>query len=371
MTCSFNTCVCVYIYRQRERERESHWFGVYIETMTTEKRNFPLLDSKENIVEGKTKPDGTKKGLCESTLRKRLDDITNLPRKSKLATCADKAQFLPNTDKVDIDKLQKENTSLLELLADKNKIIELNEIELQKANMNMQKMQQQNFQLAQANTMMLAELNAGKDRLKVMQHQLGCKNSLLRVKEMELAEQLKIRTCKQRENQVGMSKSEKDVMENKEVDRHQNNCCNNRKRQQKSQCLGHYTVKNEELKEETENERVCVEAQPASFKPGESEPIEDIVASKHKAENKRGCLRKSAMFRQKEPKPKEDDMFEMTDPSKLSECSSSLNSQESSTSQSIDGHVLGKPIARPLRVAAKKVQSYKEIPLKVKLRRPE
>lgn len=331
---------------------------------TANNRSPALLESKENIVGGilgKTTLNGTKRSLCESKVRKRLGDISNLPRQSKLASGVDKTQFLQNTDKEYIDKLQKENTMLLELLADKNKIIEMNDMKLQKINMNMQKIQQQNFQLVRANGLMLVELNTGKERLKAMQHELGCTKSLLRAKEMELEEKLKIRTCQQIGNQVGKSKSEEVVMEAAEVDRHWT-----------YHGLDHSIVTNEVV-EMIEDERVCLETQPASFQPGEPEDKgEDMVSSKEKAEKKRVRPRRSSIFKPEEPKPKEEDMFEMTDTAKSSECSSSFNIKEGSVNQGLNSNEIRRSsIARPMRLAAKKILSYKEIPLTVKMRRPD
>ncbi|XP_064958157.1 SHUGOSHIN 2-like [Musa acuminata AAA Group] len=61
-----------------------------------------------------------------------------------------------------------ENTALLKLHAEKNKIIELSSTELQKLQFELRKTSQQNWQLARANSHMLAELNLGKERLKVL-----------------------------------------------------------------------------------------------------------------------------------------------------------------------------------------------------------
>ncbi|KAK1384322.1 hypothetical protein POM88_022057 [Heracleum sosnowskyi] len=100
----------------------------------------------------------------------------------------EKSQFIPASTKEYIDKLKKENMTLMKLLADRNKIIELSGIELHKLRVSVHKLQQKNLQLAQSNSQMLSELTVDKDRLKLLQHELGCKNSLLVAKGLELKE---------------------------------------------------------------------------------------------------------------------------------------------------------------------------------------
>ncbi|CAL9152467.1 unnamed protein product [Musa hybrid cultivar] len=111
----------------------------------------------------------------EAPLRgKRLSDITNTVSSGTAGMMgADVDQGNSNVISCPISKdcivqLMKENTALLKLLAEKNKIIELSSTELQKLQFELQKTSQQNWQLARANSHMLGELNLGKDRLKVL-----------------------------------------------------------------------------------------------------------------------------------------------------------------------------------------------------------
>ncbi|KAG5533139.1 hypothetical protein RHGRI_027379 [Rhododendron griersonianum] len=389
---------------------------------------FFVLGSESSLAGEKPKVVKTAKSSFGSAARKKLGDISNLPQRPQSLVQHEKEKFVPNFTKEYIEQLQKENAALVKLLADRNKIIELSGFELQKLRINLQKMQQQNMHLAQANSQMLVELNSGKDRLKALQHELGCRNGLLKARELELEETVKMTACQEMDNQVGTSKSEED-RESSEPDRDDNKQrTKNKKQQSKSQCLSLATVKQNQLKEKTGNKSsVSLRRQSARFKSEEPEPTEDkfeVGAStseearessepdrddkKQKSKcqcldpstlrqvqlggktgNKRVSLRRqSARFKSEEPEDTED-KFEADD-AKLPECSlyddqipedgpASMRSSAlkddggcHSGPNGDDAKELRRPsIGRPSRLAATKVQSYKEIPLKVKMRRPE
>ncbi|XP_058182025.1 SHUGOSHIN 1-like isoform X5 [Rhododendron vialii] len=371
---------------------------------------FFVLGSESSLAGEKPKVAKTAKSSFGSAARKKLGDISNLPQRPQSLVQHEKEKFVPNFTKEYIEQLQKENAALVKLLADRNKIIELSGFELQKLRINLQKMQQQNMHLAQANNQMLVELNSGKDRLKALQHELGCRNGLLKARELEL--------------EAGTSKSEED-RESSEPDRDDNKQCNKNKKQQ-SKSLSLATVKQNQLKEKTGNKSsVSLRRQSARFKSEEPEPTEDkfevrastseeareslepdrddkkqkskcLIPSTlrpvqlgEKTGNKRVSLRRqSARFKSEEPEDAED-KFEADD-AKLPECSlyddqipedgpASMRSSAlkddggcRSGPNGDDAKELRRPsIGRPSRLAATKVQSYKEIPLKVKMRRPE
>uniref|UniRef100_A0A0D3HEC8 Shugoshin C-terminal domain-containing protein n=1 Tax=Oryza barthii TaxID=65489 RepID=A0A0D3HEC8_9ORYZ len=119
------------------------------------------------------------KGAGAAARRKTLCDITNLrPRPAAAveqdgATCA--------ADAGGVAQAQLENSELVRLLEERDKIIELSGTELQKLRL-------ANWQLAQANSQMLAELNLGRDRLKKLQHQLACSRAVITTKTSELEE---------------------------------------------------------------------------------------------------------------------------------------------------------------------------------------
>ncbi|PSS05063.1 Shugoshin-1 like [Actinidia chinensis var. chinensis] len=314
---------------------------------------FFILDSENSVVRDKPKVEKTAKGSFRNAARKRLGDISNLPQRPKPSTQDEKEQFVSNTTKAFIEQLQNENTELMKHLADRNKIIELSGIELQKLRINLQKMQQQNSQLAQANSQMLVELNSGKDRLKALQHELGCKNGLLKVKKLQLEEKAKMKACQETDNQVGTSKSE-EARESTEAERSDNkNCTTNRKQQPTS--LGRSTVKQAQLKEKTENKRVSLRRQSARLKPVKPEPSGDSFEIDD-AKSPGGCL--------------QDD--QMQEDLSTSMCLSAKKDDKGGSSGPSDGEaqeLRGSSMGRPSRLAAKKVQSYKEIPINVKMRR--
>ncbi|XWS08027.1 hypothetical protein CRYUN_Cryun41cG0041800 [Craigia yunnanensis] len=269
--------------------------------------------------------------------RKGLSDITNLQQQPKVLTQGEKLLLQPASlrSKDYIDKLQQENMTLMKVLADRNKVIELSGIELQKLRINWEKFQQQNLLLAQANSQMLAELNSGKDSLKALKHELGCKNAVLKAVKSE----------------VGTNKCGKTGESLKEEDREDKPCNTSR----------------------------CRKAGPSNIKP---------VQAKEAVDNKRLCLRRqSARLKAKEPETTED-MFEVDDTEFLvsSSCddkvyeSGPISSDSSIKSEHEEGSMTARneaqehrriSVGRPLRRAVEKVQSYKEIPLKVKMRREE
>ncbi|URD97038.1 hypothetical protein MUK42_31383 [Musa troglodytarum] len=166
--------------------------------------------------------------------RKRLSDITNTVSSGRAGMMgADVDQGNSNviscpSSKDCIVQLMKENTALLKLLAEKNKIIELSSTELQKLQFELQKTSQQNWQLARANSHMLAELNLGKDRLKVLQHELGCTLSILKLKTSEL--------------EVGSTKCEEVETNATQLANDKKICNPNKKRKLKQQPLGSTTL---------------------------------------------------------------------------------------------------------------------------------
>ncbi|KAL7228610.1 hypothetical protein ACSBR2_007339 [Camellia fascicularis] len=350
-----------------------------------------FVHGSENSLDGdKPKVEKTAKGSFGSVARKRLGDISNLPQQTKPLSQVDKELLVSNTTKEYIEQLQKENMALMKLLVDRNKIIELSGIELQKLRVNLQKLQQQNSQLAQANSQMLVTSNSF--QLKALHHELGCKNGLLKVRGLELEEKAKIRTSKKLDNQqkVRTCKSE-EARESLEADRAENKPRNTNKiGKQQSKSLGPSSVKQVLLRDKTEsNSSVGLRRKSARFKSEEPEPTGDVSEiDDAKTENKRFCLRRqSARFKSEEPESTEY-VFEIDD-AKFPACSLHDDQMQEDGSPSmcllvkkIDKEVNSdssdetlvlqrSSIGRPSRLAAKKVQSYKETPLNMKMRRPE
>ncbi|CAN4105818.1 unnamed protein product [Withania somnifera] len=250
-----------------------------------------------------------------------------------------------------LDKVQKENAALMKIIVEENKIIELAGAEIQKMRINLQKMQQRNHELAQSNSQMLADLNSAKDRLKALQHELGCKNGVIKAKELEAEEIAKQKMRQQLNDEV------------KPI-----NC----------QEAGNSSLVN------GDNGRPAkIKRKPQAKSLGSSMQVPPQDA----AENKRPCVRRqSARFRREAPQDTtttstsqsqamkhDEDRFEAEDkcPPMVNLVQQNGSDLESNPALRFESTEFGRSsLSRPLRHAAKKVQSYKEIPVNIKMRRP-
>ncbi|XP_044461227.1 SHUGOSHIN 2 isoform X2 [Mangifera indica] len=353
--------------------------------------SFGFLNDESPIVVADDKTRGkemVKGSNVGSVPRKRLADISNIQPPTKLSNETDSL-----APKAYVDQLHKENMTLMKILAERNKLIEVNGIELQKMRINLQKAQQQNLQLAKENSSMLAELNSGKDRLRVLQHELGCINTLHKARKFLLEDKANTLTCHTSGNQIEADKHGKGGQAEEQGKKP---CNTNRTQQSENQSSDSSTVKSVQDKEEVDKKRLCLRRQSARFKPEEPKHLEERL-----------CLRQSARFKCEEPasEPEPEPKLEPTQ-KRQSARFKSVASKPSEDIFEIDGakaHVSSdKPVhnsdhsdlsvqkehkegnsdqndevqgtrrrssGRPLRQAAEKVQSYKEIPLKVKLRR--
>lgn len=376
----------------------------------------------ENRIDGKAKGEKRAKGSkIGSSPRKRLGDISNMQQLPKPSNQEAKPQQTFSVVTSDyIDKLHKENMTLMKVLTDRNKIIELSGIELQKLRINLQKVQQQNLLLAQANSQMLAELNSGKDKLKALQHELGCKNTLLKARKFVLEGKAITVTCATSENQVLADKQDEagKFIEEQEVDNKRSNT-RRRGRPSKNKSLDSSTVKAVQAREKIDNkrpclrrrsakfnseeaesteERLCLRKQSARIKSEEAEPIDERLSSKRKSASfqyeepeqteKRvvRTRRQSARFKSEEPAPTED-LFEIDEAkfpasplcdeqvheNGVTSSNLSVKTEQEEGNGAVKDKTQGttRYSGRPSRQAAVKVQSYKEIPLNAKMRREE
>ncbi|CAM8964483.1 unnamed protein product [Rhodiola kirilowii] len=250
--------------------------------------------------------------------RKTFSDITNTLAQPRSGCLGDiPLPLVPPKDEY-ADKLLKENLAMMKLIEEKNKLIELSGAELQKMRIHLQKLKLQNWTLAQSNSQMQAEVNVGRQRLKALQHELVCKEAMLKAK----------RTQEDKKD-ADMSKVVSEVTTDTEnhqepqVIKDEKPNQNNRSRTIRSRSMSSSTIKPVSEQETTETKRPCVRRQSARFK---SEQRENL--------------------------------FEIED------VNSRKKSQTPPRRSSIGG-------GRPPRKAAEKVQSYKEIPLNLKLRRNE
>ncbi|KAK7855803.1 shugoshin 2 [Quercus suber] len=270
-----------------------------------------------------------KRSSFGSIMRKKLSDITNLQAQGSPSQ-DEKQPEISQPDKDYIDKLLKgvsvvnflnqERMTLVKLIAERNKIIELSGAELQKMRVSLQKLQMQNWNLAQSNSQMFAELNLGKDKLKELRHELGCKNALLKAKNMELEGKTETKR-KNAGSQEGEVAAEQSLHVTNDDDK---TCKRNRRRTARSQSMGPSTshqkvVDKEKVENKSQSHENSIREEPV--------PLNSSFKNEEEGEN---CVPRN-------------------------EAQASLRSS----------------IGRPLRKAAEKVQSYKEAPLKSKMRRLE
>ncbi|KAL3579383.1 hypothetical protein D5086_020887 [Populus alba] len=365
-----------------------------------------VIDEIGNVSGDKIKGEKLEKGsLVGIARRKMLADISNLSQRNQYG----KSQSVL-VSKEHVEKLKRDIMALTKLVADRNKIIELSAIELQKLRVNYQQLQQQNLQLAQANSQMLAELNAGKDKLKAYQHELGCKNGLLNAKKLELKEKTKKVRSQNTRNEVETIKGDKAAQFSQPED---NKPCNiKRKRQSKVQSLDSSAVKPGQTEENAEKKSICLRRRSAMFKSGEK-PTEKNTVTKSISPDSVCLRRQSARFKSgEEPTEKDTDtkrictgrqstrvksedqiqepaenLFQ-TDDAKFhipplhddpvhescptsSVLSVKIESETGNSVPRFETQELRRTSFRPTRRAAEKVQTYKEIPINVKMRRNE
>ncbi|OWM68925.1 shugoshin-1 [Punica granatum] len=288
-------------------------------------------------------------------VRKRLSDITNSPLvHNKIPSEGLKpVPFSSEITKDNVDQLIQENGALVKLVEERNKIIELSGAELQRLRISYQKTQLQNWNLAQTNSQMLAELNLAKDKLKAFQHELACKEALLKAKKLEVERNMV------EKNVVENGHIEAEAVEGKEKagesvhkpnDKQKQAPSRNRRHHQRSQSMGVPSTNKQDLeKEKAEKKRRCLRRQSARFMSQEREPAENLFEIEEA---------KFPITTHPEAGPSSSDQSSMKE-DKENDASSGADEDRRSS------------VARPLRRAAEKVQSYKEPPLNVKMRRVE
>lgn len=271
-----------------------------------------------------------KRSSFGSIVRRRLSDITNSNPQPKSPINVEKSSS-DVSSKEYVDHLAKENMALAKLIQEKNKVIESNGIELQKLKISLQKIQLQNWNLAQANSLMIAELNFGKEKMMTLQHEISCKEALLKAKSLELKEGEEIPVAETK-------------LENRK---------NRNPRFTRSRSMGHSTTISQQVaaKDAAENKRRCLRRQTASSKMQQQENTENLFELEG--------LMVSTDFVVHVDGPTCSPFIgkEVKDDKKHGAELKSKHSERTSMG------------GRPLRKAAEKVQSYKEIPLNVKMRR--
>ncbi|TKY67159.1 Shugoshin-1 protein [Spatholobus suberectus] len=265
-----------------------------------------------------------------SLMRKKLSDITNV-HSQQLDT-------LPS-DNNSIQQLLKERTALIQLLAERNKMIEASGAELQRLRADVKKLQLQNWNLAQSNSHMLAELNLGRERIKTLQHEILWRAALLKGKTMDVQEKVEIDYVKNPTSSQLQEGDEKARQPSPKASKDEQHNYMNRRRM-RSKSTGPCTASKNTSKDKVKDNRRRLRRHSTTFKTHEHEPLENL--------------------------------FELEDATYLVTQSGSPNSKsERGESSVLRNEAPRCSFGRPLRRAVQKVQSYKEIPLNVKMRRLE
>lgn len=284
-----------------------------------------------------------------SIMRRRLSDITNSQSRPKVLLSHEEkpSQVSPASGDL-VDQLIKEKTTLMRFIEERNKIIELSSSELHNLRISIQKLQLQNWNLAQSNSQYLAEINLGREKVKALQHELVCKDALIKAKSI-VKERKTYSNCENTASQDGEKVIEECVPKANE---NVKTCERNRRRSTRCKSMGPSTTRQKVAeKENVENKRRCVRRQSARFKSQERAPTEnlfEIEDSKLPA-----------------TQPLDDPMHE----DNSIQAGSSTANEEFSSSRNEARLSQRSSMGRPSRKAAEKVQSYKELPLKVKMRR--
>ncbi|KAK7404795.1 hypothetical protein VNO78_05754 [Psophocarpus tetragonolobus] len=263
-----------------------------------------------------------------SLMRKKLSDITN---NSHSHSHSQHLHTLPSqSDNNSIQQLLKERTALIQLLAERNKIIEASGTELQRLRADVKKLQLQNWNLAQSNSHMLAELNMGKERIKTLQHEILWRAALIKGKTQEQVEIDIEKYPTLPQLQKGGEKA------------------------------GQPSPKTSNDKQQNRRRRI------------RSKSTGSSTASKNTSkDNRRRLRRHSTMVKTHEHEPLEN-LFELEDATYLVMQSgpNMMRSPSSESENSVSRNETPRcSFGRPLRRAVQKVHSYKEIPVNVKMRR--
>ncbi|KDP37449.1 hypothetical protein JCGZ_08290 [Jatropha curcas] len=274
-----------------------------------------------------------KRSSFGSIVRKRLSDITNSQSQPKLVTVEEKQPSIANSTEDLINQLLMEKATLMKLVEDRDKIIAVSNNQLRNLKTLYQKLQLQNWNLAHSNSQMLA--------LEALQHELVCKDALLKAKNMRL--QGKADISNNNPNSVPQE-GEKNIARDCIQKANNGTKSGNRIRRRTARTIAPSTTCRQGIeKEKLENKRRCLRRQSARFKSQEREPKENLF----EIEDLKFSISQSVDNPIQEDGLKKETLCELRNEAPRSS------------------------FGRPVRRAAEKVQSYKELPLNVKMRREE
>ncbi|PWA81651.1 hypothetical protein CTI12_AA185830 [Artemisia annua] len=332
----------------------------YIDNLLKENARLVKLVTEKNLFEkkrviGEVMMGGdrmAKRSSFGKSFKKKLSDITNYQAQPKSPLVFDQSlslDALSSVAKEYIDNLLKENARLVKLVTDKNKTIEMNGVELQKMRIALRKTQLQNWNLAQSNSQMMAEHNIGKQKLKELQHQLACKDALLKTMTSEL----------QAQREMNDQKSEPKDVDNADANQQNANRPISSPMTTTQEVCDEIIADNVDTNHQKTNRRIRpTRSQSIGGPMTTTQHVSDIELTENK---RRKVRRQSARFSSEEHEPNEN-LFEIEDLKMYED--GSTPKPECRDSQRMS-------LGRPSRRAAEKIQSYKETPLNIKMRRPE
>ncbi|XP_076952279.1 uncharacterized protein LOC143625954 [Bidens hawaiensis] len=307
-----------------------------MEDLSVYESTFNFITQDEPKVAEKTK------GKAKTRGKKALADISNMSRGS--TGLNQDYNSGPSLDALrkHIEQLQQEKAVLMKHLTEKNKVIELSGYEMQKLRVTLQKMKEQNLQLAQSNSQMQTELRAIKEKQKVLSHELACKNGMIIAKNLELEEKNKTRMCESNysdHNKV-TEPVETEVGTVAEGDDDKNDTNSSRE-----------IFKVQDNNDKGKSKRLQKRRQSAKFNVEDSLKMTDI-------DDVTPCSLPVDGHDHDDGKMKVNDYDSGTSLSSKTEDKGDSSQESRKTS-----------LSRPVRVSAKKVQSYKEINVNAKMRR--
>ncbi|KAK7262251.1 hypothetical protein RJT34_29815 [Clitoria ternatea] len=278
-----------------------------------------------------------------SLMRKKLSDITNTNSHSQQPEPYPFNHTFPSDNNDSIQQLLKERATLIQLLAERNKMVDVRGAELQRLRADVKKLQLQNWNLAQSNTHMLAELNLGRERIKTLQHEILWRAALLKGKTMDVQEKVEIDYQKNTTLSQSLTQlkdgDEKASQPSPKASNDEKHCHMNRRRI-RSRSTGSSAVSKNASKDKDKDNRRRLRRHSAMSKTHEHEPLENL--------------------------------FELEDATYLATQSAPnmlRSPTETGESPGLRSEAPRCSFRRPLRSAVQRVQSYKEIPLNVKMRR--
>ncbi|KAL6842434.1 hypothetical protein ACP4OV_027861 [Aristida adscensionis] len=290
--------------------------------------------------------------------RKTLCDITNLGRRVPVPAAGEEEERdgprCADATAEEVARLAKEKADLARLLEERDQIIELRGAEVEKLRL-------ANWELARATSMMAAELNLGRNRLKELQHELACTRAALKAKTSDLEEAKKAMKLRDRQP---LQKTATGTTRHFGFDRadHKSN---------------HGGVA--EPEPGSDASRASSSKRPSNVSRKRmlrSRSLGPGASLKLALPKEKETAQRLKSMRTPDPTERRDDLFEIEDVQlaigscKIDPESASGRGRGEKPEQTSAQLPRRSSLGRPLRQAMERVNSYKDMPVNIKLRRP-